>query len=298
MRRHPLFGLGLALFGALVLTPDAMLMRLSQMDGLQMMGWRGLCMGTVMLTGWAFLSRTRRADIAAAATGFGAMIVLCQTLNSGLFSMAIASAPVAVVLFGVATVPVFSALFGWGLLGERVHLATWITIAAVMTGIGIAVFGGHTGEIGFDRASALGAVAGLGVAAVLALNFVVLRAQPGLPIALLIGLGALCSGMTGTILTGTGAMPDGQIWPMVLTGAVVLPISFFSLSFAARHTPASNVSLLLLLETVLGPLWVWLILDETASPTMLLGGAIVVLSLAVYLLNERRVVLRRRRSLG
>nr|WP_309501476.1 DMT family transporter [uncultured Roseovarius sp.] len=294
MTRYPLFGLGLALFGALVLTPDAMLMRLSQMDGVQMMAWRGLSMGSVMVAGWALFSRTRRADIAAGATGFGAMIVLCQSVNSALFCLGIATAPVAVVLFGVATVPVFSALFAWALLGDRTRPATWLTIAAVLTGIGVAVFGSHSGEIGFDWASALGAAAGLGVAMALALNFVVLRARPDLPIALLIGLGALCSGVIGIVLTDIEAMPDGRLWAMILTGAVVLPISFFSLSLATRYTPASNVSLLLLLETVLGPLWVWLALGEAASPTMLLGGAIVVLSLALYLLNERRVVLRQR----
>ncbi|UXX82814.1 DMT family transporter [Roseovarius pelagicus] len=298
MRQHPLFGLALALFGALVLTPDAMLMRLSKMDGVQMMGWRGLCMGGVMITGWALLSNARRADLAAVTNRFGALIILCQCLNSALFSLGIANAPAAVVLIGVATVPVFSALLAWGVLGERARPATWLAIAAVMSGIGIAVFGDHSDEIGFDWAALLGAVAGLGVASVLALNFVVLRARPDLPIALLIGMGALCSGVIGTMLTGPSAMPDGQIWAMALTGAVVLPISFFSLSLAARYTPASNVSLLLLLETVLGPFWVWLAMDEAASPAMLLGGAIVVLSLAIYLLNERRLLLRQRHHAG
>jgi drug/metabolite transporter (DMT)-like permease len=55
---------------------------------------------------------------------------------------------------------------------------------------------------------------------------------------------------------------------------------------ASRHTHASNVSLLLLLETVLGPLWVWLGLGERPTPVMLAGGAVVVGSLALYLWHE------------
>ena len=49
MSRHPLFGLALALFGTLMLTPDALLMRWSEMSGFQMAAWRGMMMGTVMV---------------------------------------------------------------------------------------------------------------------------------------------------------------------------------------------------------------------------------------------------------
>lgn len=292
MRRAPGFGLGLALFGALVLSPDALFMRLSQMGGVQMMGWRGLFMGTAMLALWLIFARSRRTDFAALFSGFGIAIVLCQFFNSALFSIGIANAPVAAVLLGVAAVPVFSAVFAWAVMGEETRAATWITIAVVMLGIGIAVLGGHGGRVGINVASALGALAGLMVAAVLAMNFVILRARPDLPILLLIGVGALCAGATGLVLTGPQQMADGRIWAMALTGLIVLPASFFSLSLAARHTPAANVSLLMLLETVLGPLWVWLALNETVSPAMLLGGAIVVTSLAFYLLHERRRIRR------
>ena len=68
---------------------------------------------------------------------------------------------------------------------------------------------------------------------------------------------------------------------------MILPVSFFSLSLASRYTHASNVSLLLLLETVLGPLWVWLGVGEEPTPMMLVGGVIVVGSLAVYLMAHR-----------
>ena len=60
MRSHPLFGLLLAVFGALVLTPDTLFMRLSDMEGYQMVAWRGLLTGSVMLCAWALTSRNRR----------------------------------------------------------------------------------------------------------------------------------------------------------------------------------------------------------------------------------------------
>jgi len=288
MIRGGAFGLGLAAFGAVVLTPDALLMRLSGMDGAAMMGWRGLTMGSVMIALWALTSRSRSADLAALRSGPGMVIVLAQSLNAALFSAGIASAPVAIVLLGVATVPIFSALFGLVLMGERTGRATWITIAAVSVGIVLAVIGGHEAA-GLSAATVFGALAGLGVAAALALNFTVLRAQTHLPILLLIGVGAWLVGAIGWTVQGPAAMWEGQVWAIVLTGSVVLPLSFFALSLAARYTPAANVSLLLLLETVLGPLWVWLALGEPITAAMLAGGAIVVGSLAVYLIFPRLV---------
>ncbi len=288
MRRGGAFGLGLAAFGAVVLTPDALLMRLSGMDGAAMMGWRGLIMGTVMVALWALTSADRRADLAALRSRSGMIVALSQSVNAALFCIGIAVAPVAIVLLGVATVPIFSALFGLALMGERTGRATWVTIAAVSVGITLAVTGGHeTG--GLNAATVLGAVAGLGVAAALALNFTVLRAQTHLPILLLIGVGAWIAGAAGWAVQGPAAMWEGAVWAMLLTGSVVLPLSFFALSLAARYTPAANVSLLLLLETVLGPLWVWLALGEPITAAMLAGGAIVVGSLGIYLLRARRM---------
>ena len=289
MSRHPLYGLSLAVVGTLVLTPDAMLMRLSQMDGFQMVAWRGLLMGGMLLAAWALTSRDRAGDLRALRGGFGLTIVGCQFFNSILFCLGIAIAPVAVVLMGVAAVPVFAALMAWALFREATRPATWAAIVAVLGGIAIAVSGKMPGEVSLDLTSALGALCGLGVAMVLALNFVVLRARPGVPILLVIGCGALIAGSFGTLITGLEQIGQGRVWAMAATGAVILPVSFFSLSLAARHTQAANVSLVMLLETVLGPAWVWLVIHEAPTPRMLLGGAIVVVSLAVYLtLSARR----------
>ena len=296
MRHHPLYGVGLAGIGTLVLTPDSLLMRFSEMDGFQMTAWRGLLMGTVMVTLWAVLSRDRGGELRQLFTRSGGVIVVCQFFNSLLFCLGIAIAPVAVVLFGLATVPVWAALLAWVLLGEATRLATWITIVAVMTGIGIAVLGGDGDSVQLNLAALAGAGFGLGVAFVLALNFVVIRSAPQLPIMLVIGVGAFCAGCFGLLVTGVDRMGDGHVWAMATTGIIVLPVSFFMLSLASRYTHASNVSLLMLLETVLGPLWVWIGVGEAPTPMMVTGGTLVVVSLALYILwtGQRR----RRRATG
>lgn len=283
------FGVLLAAFGTLVLTPDAMLMRLSGMDGVQMLGWRSTIMGVVLIAAWA-VSRVGkwRADMALIFSGGGLAIALCQGVNGTLFTFGIVGAPVTIVLLGVATVPIFAAVFSWVLMGEATGRATWITIGFVLVGITIAVFG--KGEGAWDANALVGALYGLGVAVCLALSFVLIRRLGDVPILPTVGLGALGAGLVGIVLAGpAGMMEEAVLWPVLLTGAVVLPVSFYCLSLASRHTAAANVSLLLLLETVLGPLWVWLAIGETPTPMMLGGGAIVVGSLAIYLLRARMI---------
>ena len=287
MTRHPAFGLLLALFGTLVLTPDALLMRLSGMSGFQMSAWRGVTMGSVMVLMWALTSRHRLQDLSVLKTKFGITIVICQIFNSTLFCLGIAVAPAAVVLFGVAAVPVFAACLAWLILGEPTHKTTWAAMVAVLFGIGLAVSGEGEG-VRFDGKALAGAGFGLGVALVLALNFVVLRARPAIPIPLAIGCGAWIAGLISLSIVGLEQAAQGHFWFMMITGGIVLPVSFFCLSLASRYTHAANVSLLMLLETVLGPLWVWLGAGEEPSQRMLAGGAIVVVSLAIYLLVTGR----------
>jgi drug/metabolite transporter (DMT)-like permease len=78
-------------------------------------------------------------------------------------------------------------------------------------------------------------------------------------------------------------------------GLGVVPVAFGLITLGPRYMPAPEVSLLMLLEAVLGPLVVWLLLGETASPESLIGGAIVVGTLAVHAilgLTEHRRIAR------
>ncbi|MDA3888594.1 MAG: DMT family transporter [Allgaiera sp.] len=282
MTRHPMFGIFLALFGALVITPDTLFMRWSAMGGAEMVAWRGLLMGATLLSAWLIFRRRHLwGDLRAIVSGAGLLVVVCQFCNASLFAIGIAVAPVPVVLFSVATVPVFSALLSRMLLGERTHWSTWVTIGAVLAGIGVAVFGAPSG--GVWGHPLLGAAAGLGVALTLALSFVIIRRTMQLPILLAVGVGALLAGLSGLAWSGPQAMAGGHVWAIALSGGLVLPVSFFSISLASRYTQASNVSLLLLLETILGPIWVWAGIGVAPTPAMLVGGVIVIGSLAVYL---------------
>lgn len=288
MARRPLFGLLLAAGAAILLSPDTLLMRLSGLDGFAMLAWRGLLTATALLSVWLlFAAGTRRRDLTALVSAAGLCVVAAQFVNSAVFSLAIAVAPVSVVLFGVATAPVFGAIFAWLILHEPTRRSTWVTITIVLLGIGLAVFGAPGGKVSLDPWVVLGALGGLTVGAALALTFVILRMRGDLSILLCVGLGSLTSGVLGLAVAGEAVM-SGAIWPMAVSGLVLLPVSFFALSHASRFTHASNVSLMLLLETVLGPVIVWVGVGEAPTTAMLIGGAIVVGSLASYLIYVGR----------
>ncbi|MGY8790000.1 MAG: DMT family transporter, partial [Pseudomonadales bacterium] len=266
--------------------PDTLLMRWAEMDGFQMLAWRGLLAGSIFITLWFITRRGWRAeDIANLKRPFGLGLITCQFFNATLFSLGVSIAPVALVLLGVATVPIFAAFFAFIILREPTETKTWIAIGSVLCGLSVAVFTPENGHVQINIWSLLGALAGLGVAISLSMSFVLIRHQKTAPFLLAIGIGGLLSGLFGLLMTGLGNMANGNIGYIIFTGIVILPTSFFLLSFAARYT---HVSLALLLETVLGPLWVWMGTPERPTPMMLFGGFIVILSLITYLILMRR----------
>ena len=282
-------GLALAIFGALLLTPDTLLMRLSELDGFSMLVWRGGLSGIAYLLIWMWLSlRVERKMPNIFTVSFGA-IILCQMLNATLFSLAIAVAPVAVVLIGVATVPVFAAVLSRLILGEALSAFTIVTAIFVMIGLYIAVLGQEGSKIILNKTTLQGTVLGLGVAFSLAMNFTIIRKYKDVPFVLAIAIGAFMAAALGVICADALYWPPlGNMAAIALTGIVILPVSFVTLSYAARFVSSSTVSLIMLLETVLGPLWIWWGIGEIPTNSMLIGGVIVVICLTGFLIQEGR----------
>jgi drug/metabolite transporter (DMT)-like permease len=283
------FGILLALIGALILTPDSLLMRLSQMDGGTMLAWRATLAGMVfLLIGLNKRSRSIDTKKLNLSKNFVAL-VLCQIANTSFFAFAISLAPVVIVLVAVATVPIISVMLSALFLGERASLRSWGIILTVMLGIIVSVYGDLRGDIDFNMQTVLGALLGLAVAFSLAINFIVVRQDRTVEFELALGIGALIAGLTAFALSSTATdVTLSSAFIISLTGLIILPFSFLMLTRASRYTSASNVSMLMLLETVLGPLWVWMVIDERPSHLTIAGGAIVILAIFYFLLSEHK----------
>ena len=281
-------GLMLALAGALLLTPDTLLMRLSGLDGGAMLAWRACLAGLVFLSIGLIARFKEEKGNRARVSSFGFWsLVICQIGNASFFAFGIALAPVAVVLLAVATVPVIAALLGYFLLEELADRRVWATIILVFSGILMSVAGDIERGMNIDFETLLGACCGLAVAVSLAFNFVIIRKNKTVPFELAIGLGALIAGCTAFYLWPAAWQVRGaSLIYISVTGLIILPVSFFLLSKASRLTSAANVSMIMLLETVLGPLWVWLGIKETPNSLTLLGGVLVVGALGFFLYRQ------------
>ena len=282
-------GIFLALLGALILTPDTLLMRLSELSGGQMVAWRATQAGSIFFIIGLFpfiLSRSgvkpkiwRKSFVA---------LVFVQMANVFCFAYGIYLAPVAIVLIAVATVPVFSIILGAVVLKEAVDMRTWAIVIIVFFGVTLSVIGDINSYDIFNLSSILGGLCGLVVAFSLACNFVIIRKDKEVAFPLALGTGGILCGLLAFYFwpSASDINLKGMFY-ISITGLLILPLSFILLSRASRMTPASNVSIIMLLETILGPLWVWTFTNERPQFLTIIGGIIVILALIYFFSNKR-----------
>ena len=282
-------GIFLALLGTLILTPDALFMRLSELSGGEMVAWRATQGGSIFfLIGLLqFIWPISEEKPKVWRKSFLALIFV-QMANVFCFAYGIFLAPVAIVLIAVATVPVFSIILGYWVLKEVVDFKTWLIVFVVFFGVALSVLGDVNSNDLYDRSTALGGVCGLVVAFSLACNFVIIRKDKEVAFPLALGMGGIICGVLAFSFwpSAVDISTDGLFY-ISITGLIILPLSFILLSRAARMTPASNVSIIMLLETILGPLWVWVFISESPKFITIIGGAIVILAL-VYFFSIKR----------
>ena len=282
-------GIFLALLGALILTPDTLLMRLSELSGGQMVAWRATQAGSIFfIIGLCpfILSRSgvkpkiwRKSFVA---------LVFVQMANVFCFAYGIYLAPVAIVLIAVATVPVFSIILGAVVLKEAVDMRTWAIVVIVFLGVTLSVIGDINSYDIFNLSSILGGLCGLVVAFSLACNFVIIRKDKEVAFPLALGTGGILCGLLAFYFWPSASEINLKgMFYISITGLLILPLSFILLSRASRMTPASNVSIIMLLETILGPLSVWTFTTESPQFLTIIGGIIVILALIYFFSNKR-----------
>jgi drug/metabolite transporter (DMT)-like permease len=263
--------------GATVLSVEALLVRLVRVDGWTVLFWRGLLMAVGFLIAFSVMSRGRgllRGLVAAGAAG--AVAAAFFALDNLLFIFALRTTSVANTLVIISTVPVHAALLSRLVLGERVQARFWAVIATVLAGVAVIFYG----SLGSGHVQ--GNLAALGAAVSIAAVLVTSRRFPTVSMIPAMALGAL--------LAALAALPFARIWSagprdallLGLLGLVVVPLAFGLIVTGPRYLPAPEVSLLMLLETVLGPLWVWFVLAHRPATSTFIGGSLVLAALVTH----------------
>ena len=204
-------------------------------------------------------------------------LALVGAYSGGIYGIQSTSVANAMLLF--ASAPFMAAILGWIFLREKVRKATWLAILIAIAGIGIMVQDKTQGG-----AALLGNLAALGSAFGFAVFTVALRwGRSGdmLPAAFLSGIFAvfitssicLLSGLSFQISVSDTSISMGMGIFQVGTGLVLYTLG-------SKTLPAAELTLLSLAEVLLGPLWVYLFLNEVATLNTLLGGLVLLLAIA------------------
>ena len=219
--------------------------------------------------------------------GFPSVIAglsLVAAYSGGIYSIKNTSVANAMLLF--ATAPFMAAVLGWIILRERVRAATWGAIAIAIGGIAIMVADKSGSVVLKGSLAALGSAFGFAVFTV-ALRWG--RAGEMLPSVFLSGLFAIIvtfgicqfSGLSVVLSVQDGAISMGMGVFQVGAGLILYTLG-------SRSLPAAELALLSLAEVLLGPLWVWLFLGETASLNTLIGGLVLLAAIAGNALSGKR----------
>ena len=245
-------------------------------DAWEVVFWRALFMAAFI---GVFLTIRHRHRAMAQVTAVGLPGLLAGVLlaaASFLFILSVMRTTVANALVLMSTSPFVAALFGRLFLGEHVPRRTYLAMTAGLAGITL-MFADALGS-----GAVIGNLLACGVPVVFAANVILLRRMGTtadmVPTVLLAGLIALPVALPmGWPLTASWR----DVGVLAVMGAFQLGLGCLLLTLAVPHLSAAEIGLLSLLETALGPVWVWLGIGERPSDPALFGGAIVITSLLV-----------------
>lgn len=271
------FGTLLTGIGVLILSPDAALIRLVDLDAWSMATWRGPALSLVMLLALLVAFRGRALKhLAGAFLGFGPVIALMFAISTNGFILGAEKGDPAFTVVAVAATPLFAALFSRVLFAERVDWPTLIAIFIGIFGVGLGayeVLGEERGEmIGFVGASLVPVAMGLG--------FTLTRyVRKGQSIWAIYVLAGAMTALAGWYMGGRPTMPPENLVVFFLLIFVVGTGSFILISIGPRYISSAQTSLMMLLETALSPIWVYFIVSEAPGRLTLIGGLILILTL-------------------
>jgi len=200
-------------------------------------------------------------------------VAVCMALASTCFLFSLAHTSVANTLILISTGPYVAGLLGWLWLGERVAPRTWLTMGVALAGAVIMV------SASYSRGTIVGDLLALVMATSFAIATVLVRRYPETPMAPASAL--------ATTLTALVALPFSEpletgprdLALLALFGVGNYGTGFLLFMAGARSIPAAQSALVGMLETVLGPLWVWLVLNERPGAATLMGGALILAAL-------------------
>ncbi|AOY87665.1 hypothetical protein BKP64_05475 [Marinobacter salinus] len=276
MQKTRIKGLTIAALGVLFITPDALLVKITSVKPEVFLFWRGVLLA---ISFYAISWLRYRTGLAQEIRHCGWKGLFCAgafAVSTLGFVMGMKNTAAGNVLVILNTAPVIAALIAWLIWKETLPLRTWVIIVVCVTGATIMAIGE------WGRGDPFGLVMAAVAAIALASNLNVARSKPGADMSVMLMFGALALAGVAA-LAGGAQIPDARdSFFIALLCLVFLPVACILIQIGPRYIPAAEVSLMLLLETVVGSFLVWLFLNEVPPALSLIGGVIVFSALASH----------------
>ena len=205
------------------------------------------------------------------------------------FTMAVFNTSAGNLVFILAFNSMFAALLGWLFLGERPAPATLVTMVVLIVAVGIIV----SGSIG--NGTLWGDTLAIITSLLLATAITVTRhSKADMGFAPMVGavIPVVCAGAV-IIAHDVPVHFEAPLW-VILNGLIVLPLAFWCLATGPKYISGPEVAMFYLLETVLTPVWVWLLFGEVLSRETIIGGTMIIVALSLHSWVQLRATRRQR----
>ena len=266
----------LAFIAVMFITPDSLFIRLSNVDTWGLVFYRGFIPFCLVLIGMLIVYKLNFFKMLFNSGYHGLIFITTFSITNITFVVSIQNTNVANTLVMIALAPMLSAILGGIFLKEIPDKKTWAAIGVTFLAAVYIFF--DSLQLGNIYGDILGFVTALG----LAINAVTIRSAKRknlLPAAV---VGKLFVAIFAMFFIETYTLIERDLIIVPLMSIMCVAIPFVLVTIAPRFIPAEEVNLFFLLETIIGPFWVWMVIKEQPSLETIQGGSIIILTIAIH----------------
>ena len=266
----------LAFVAVMFITPDSLFIRLSNLDTWGLVFYRGIIPFFTVFFGMLLIYKLNFFKILFNSGFHGIIYIATFSITNITFVVSIQNTNVANTLVMIATAPMLSAILGAIFLKEPPDFKTFISI--IITFIAIVYIFFDSLKVGNFYGDILGFVTALG----LAVGAITIRSAKTKNLVPAAVIGKLFVASFALFFIESFTLIDKDLFIVPLMCILCVAIPFVLVTIAPRFIPAAEVNLFFLLETIIGPIWVWVIINEQPSVETLQGGSIIITTIAIH----------------
>ena len=266
----------LAFVAVMFITPDSLFIRLSNLDTWGLVFYRGIIPFFTVFFGMLLIYKLNFFKILFNSGVHGIIYIVTFSITNITFVVSIQNTNVANTLVMIATAPMLSAIFGAIFLKEPPDRKTLISI--IITFFAIIYIFFDSLKVGNLYGDVLGFITAFG----LALGAITIRSAKTKNLVPAAVVGKLFVASFALFFIESFTLIDKDLFIVPLMCILCVAIPFVLVTIAPRFIPAAEVNLFFLLETIIGPIWVWVIINEQPSVETLQGGAIIITTIAIH----------------